>query len=315
MPCNAPLDGWKAKYTTARGKRAVVFKFGEAYADMPVQVNCGKCLACRLSRAREWAIRCTNEASLWNENSYVTLTYRTKDLPMQDGVPTLCKRDWQLFMKKLRRQRDKDNTLLESHGHKALGPIRFFMAGEYGELGRPHYHALLFNCGFSDRKLFKLVNGLPLYTSKTLNREWGKGFSSIGEVTFESAGYVARYTVKKDMTPKRVGGISEFSLMSRNKGIGAGWIEKYMSDVYPWDEVVTGAGVKWKPPRYYDTQLEKVDEELLKHLKRQRLNEIDDDERRGSRAFVREEVLRRKGKQETERRAASGRQGQKGGVF
>ena len=40
--------------------------------------------------------------------------------------------------------------------------------------------------------------------------------------------------------------------MSLKPGVGARWLEKFSTDVYPRDYVVI-RGVKVKPPKYYDT--------------------------------------------------------------
>lgn len=129
-----------------------------------------------------WAVRIVHEAQMWPQNSFITLTYRPEDLP-QGG--SLNVEHYQLFMKKLRAR----NT-----GHK----IRFFHCGEYGEkLSRPHYHAILFNYDFPDKKVFSEKNGNTIYTSELLEDIWGKGFCTIGDVTFQSAAYVARYVMKK----------------------------------------------------------------------------------------------------------------------
>ena len=72
------------------------------------------------------------------------------------------------------------------------------MCGEYGEkFARAHYHACLFNYDFEDKELWKDKQGTKLYISETLNKLWKKGFSTIGQVTFDSAAYVARYILKK----------------------------------------------------------------------------------------------------------------------
>ena len=88
-------------------------------------------------------------------------------------------RHFQLFMKRLRKEFAPTN-------------IRFYMCGEYGEdFSRPHFHACLFNCFFGDRKRIPGgASGSPLYRSDILERLWPFGYSSIGDVTFESAAYV-----------------------------------------------------------------------------------------------------------------------------
>jgi len=166
--------------------------------------------------------------------------------------------DFQLFMKRLRKAR---------HGQV----IRFYMCGEYGDnFGRPHFHACLFGCFFPDRTFLRdLPSGSRLYESAELQNLWPHGYSSIGDVTFESAAYVARYVMKK-MTGNNaeqhyqlldqesgevIDRVPEFNRMSLKPGIGAAWLEKYGSEVYPRDTIVVN-GKKCKPPRYYDKMLE-----------------------------------------------------------
>lgn len=180
----------------------------------------------------------------------MTLTYKE---PPEDG--SLCYRDFQLFMKRLRKT-----------GRRA----RFFMCGEYGDLnGRPHYHACLFNCGFRDRVHYrKLPSGHSLYTSRELETLWPHGFCSVGDVSFDSAAYVARYVLKKlrSTEVERLGIVDystgemclrakEFVHMSLKPGIGAPWLAKFKSDVFPRDYVVIN-GQKCPVPRYYDKLVE-----------------------------------------------------------
>lgn len=213
-----------------------------------------------------------HEAQLYEHNAYITVTYDDEHLPPGHS---LVYRDFQLFMKRARK-------------HFAPAQIRFYMSGEYGEkTNRPHYHALLFNANFKDRKYFRTMpSGAKLYTSETLDKLWGKGHTTIGAVTFESAAYVARYVMKKITglgikTYKKIdqetgeitneighqgqhntnsetycenrlaGKKIEFSNMSRRPGIGEPWIEKYKSDVYPHGMVVIN-GHEVRPPKYYD---------------------------------------------------------------
>lgn len=209
-----------------------------------------------------------HEASLYENNCFLTLTYRTEDLPPGGS---LRKKDFQDFMKRLR----KAYT-----GHR----IRYFHCGEYGdELSRPHYHACLFNFDFADKRFFKETNGQRLYVSEELERLWPFGFSLIGSVTFESAAYVARYIMKKvtgtrskehyERVDKSTGEVfeleREYTTMSRRPGIGKDWLRQYIGEVFPNDEVVV-RGRLMKPPRFYDEIYEVMDPEGFERLKRQR---------------------------------------------
>jgi len=49
--------------------------------------------------------------------------------------------------------------------------------------------------------------------------------------------------------------LPEFGIPSRKPGIGKPWFDKFMSDVYPADEVIS-RGFSQRPPRAYDRWLE-----------------------------------------------------------
>lgn len=211
-----------------------------------------------------------NEAQMHPENCFITLTYRNENLPKDKSVH---KRDLQLFFKKLRRNLEPKE-------------IRYYACGEYGDkLGRPHYHACLFNHEFSDQVLleaatyrrfknrFKQGEDHSLFTSKALERIWGNGFVTIGELTMQSAGYVARYCLKKvygEMQQDHYKGKNpEFALMSRMPGIGKQWYEKYKNSIYPKDFTVVN-GRRCKLPNYYDNLLKKEDEIEFDKIKEER---------------------------------------------
>lgn len=235
---------------------------------MPVTVPCGRCIGCRLERSRQWAIRCVHEASLWEHNSFITLTYDDDHMPIGG---TLVKEHFQKFMKRLR----------FLHTGKT---IRYFHCGEYGETThRPHYHACLFNHHFADRILYSSTRGNNLYISKELSTLWTYGFSTVGEVTFESAAYVARYIMKK-VTGERAADhyqtldpitgeihqiLPEYTTMSRNKGLGQQWYQKYKNDAYP-DDFLIVRGKKMRPPKYYDSIYEQEEPKAHQALKKQR---------------------------------------------
>lgn len=254
-----------------------------------LSLPCGRCVGCRLERARQWSVRCMHESQMHDVSTFVTLTYSPENCPTG-----LVYRDFQLFMKKLR---------------KRFGPVRFFMCGEYGpENWRPHYHAVLFGVFFDDRELFSTAGQLPVYTSKTLEKIWGLGFVTCGDVTLESAQYCARYVLKKVTGPdadahyERVslstGEIvrvpSEFCRMSLKPGIGATWLEKFHADVYGWEhDEVRVFDRSGKPPRYYDKKYAALVPEKHEHLEllRYRKGTLCAGENEPDRLAVQEQVM------------------------
>jgi len=264
VPCYHPITGYRARAISPNGKRGIVFNPRYGFEDLPVSVPCGQCVGCRLERSRQWAIRCYHEASLHEENCFITLTYDDHHLPLSRSLDV---RDFQRFIKRLR---------------KKFGPkIRYYHCGEYGEhTRRPHYHACLFNFDFPDKVLHKIINDNKLYTSEIISELWPLGFCLIGNVTFQSAAYVARYIMKKingNAAPDHYQYIDpetgeihklrpEYTTMSRRPGIGRGWLEKYAGDVFPGDFVVMD-GKKMKLPRYYDRLLQEYDADAFQAIR------------------------------------------------
>lgn len=250
------------------------FDFQQLVKPFPIQLPCSKCIGCRLERSRQWALRCMHEASLFEDNSFLTLTFDNQHLREMCPNGSLDRRHMQLFFKRLRK-RFSDRT------------IRTFYAGEYGDVRktfRPHYHAAVFNLGFDDKYVWKTQNGYVYYRSPTLEKIWPYGHSVIGEVTFESAAYIARYCLKKingdasedhyrrvNVTTGEVTQLlPEFCQASLKPGIGALWFNQFgMSDVYPLDECIVN-GKRSKPPRYYDKLLERSDPKMFADVKLKR---------------------------------------------
>lgn len=252
MPCYAPL-----RAVLVSGPQGRRLEFSRSSVGKALSLPCGRCTGCRLERSRQWANRIVHETKMHDQSSFLTLTYDPEHLP-KDG--SISVDDCQRFLKRLR---------------KKLAPrrIRFFLCGEYGEkLGRPHYHAIIFGYDFPDKVKLAKADGFWLYESRELNEIWGLGGCRIGDVSFDSAAYVANYATKKvtnkeaytDGDGKRwpskdehyQGRRPEFLLMSRRPGIGRTWFETFGGDVFPSDEVVV-RGVPSKPPRYYVQQIEK----------------------------------------------------------
>ncbi|AXH76471.1 MAG: replication initiator protein [Microviridae sp.] len=221
-----------------------------------------------MEKARQWGLRCLHEKKMHAHNAYVTLTYNDECLPPGG---TLVVRDVQLFMKRLRKSREPEK-------------VRFFCGGEYGDANkRPHYHALLFNCRFPDARLWtQNKRGESLYVSDELAALWGLGHCSIGEVTFDSAVYCAKYALKKvngelsgqhyeviDGDGVVFDRVPEFAIMSRRPGIGAGYYDKYGAEVRNLDSVVV-EGREVRPPRYYDVRSERIEPDKYVFFKRKR---------------------------------------------
>lgn len=253
MPCYHPLTGWRARDTGNGAPRKVFLGAPDPQHTEYIELPCGQCIGCRLEKSRQWAVRCMHEASLHEENCFITLTYDEPHLPPGG---TLRHRDFQLFLKRLRRRIEPRHVL-------------YFHAGEYGEsLRRPHHHALLFGYDFEDKQPWTIRNGNPVWRSATLERLWPIGNSELGSVSFESAAYVARYVTKKQTGPSSQQHYSsldtstgelhslrpEYATMSRRPAIGKRWIEKYSNEVFPADTVIA-RGHQCQPPRYYLDQL------------------------------------------------------------
>lgn len=272
-----------------------MFSLAEGYADLPVTVPCGRCHGCRLERSRQWAVRIMHEASLHEENSFVTLTYSPEHLP---PYGSLDRRAFPNFMRRLRR---------EFPGQT----VRYFHCGEYGgESLRPHYHCCLFGVCFRDQYLFTTRGGFPVCRSETLERLWPYGLSEIGSLTFESAAYVARYVMKKvsgdEQLQDQAYGFAdedgvwrrvepEYATMSRRPGIGSAWLDQYGDEVYRDDGVLCGDRLA-KPPRYYDDRYAVDHGEAMALVRRARAKRRRAEEETPERLAVREAVAKAKAK-------------------
>lgn len=277
MACTKPLRGWRiegGKLSSLRPRRLL-----NKAPEWMVEVPCGQCMDCRLEKSRTWAVRIMHEAQMHERNSFLTLTYDEEHLP-EDG--SLKVEDFQDFMKRLRHWHRKDQVL-RGVAKEDLEVLRFYHCGEYGdENGRPHYHACLFGEDFwSTRKFYKMSKTERLYQAAPLSSAWGNGLAVIGDLSFESAAYVARYVCKKVTGRKAVehygGRKPDYATMSRKPGIGRSWIEKYGKEVYRSDSVIVN-GHECKPPRYYDEIWGLGHEEQMEDVKAARVARAEENE-------------------------------------
>lgn len=173
---------------------------------------CGQCMPCRIRKRREWAHRIMLEASQYEDNAFVTLTYDDKEYDGRDLVPSHV----QDFLKRLR---------------ASVAPvrIRFYLVGEYGDEGwRPHYHAALFNHPRCVRGRTRRSRGRVDWRGccevcRNVGDKWGYGDIELGILEAASAGYLARYVTKKltrTDDARLDGRWPEFARMSNRPGIG-----------------------------------------------------------------------------------------------
>ena len=118
------------------------------------------------------------------------------------------------------------------------------------------------------------------YESDHISRIWDKGFITIGEVTFESCAYVARYVIKKQKGKgakeyyENLGLTPEFVRMSRRPGIAREWYEANKDKIYETDEIFLSDGKgklrQLKPARYFDRLYDNYKPEQLEEVKARR---------------------------------------------
>lgn len=200
-----------------------------------LEVPCGKCLACRIQKRKEWSLRMLHELDYHNHNSFVTLTYNAENLPHNGS---LVKRDFQLFMKRLRKH----------HSEKYSNKLKYFACGEYGDLTqRPHYHAILFGSGL-----------IPEH-KQAIEDNWPYGFVTIGMAEPDSINYVAQYIDKKlsgDLA------YQEYNIKGRepvfrvcSHGLGLNYALENRDQIVK-NGYITKRGIKHSVPRYYCKKLD-----------------------------------------------------------
>lgn len=166
-------------------------------------VPCGKCRLCRKKKVDDWCTRCLCEsASSDFPPLFITLTYRPDARPdTGDG----CKRDFQLFMKRLR---IRVSRYLGIDNHE----LRYFARSE--KTPKNHYwhiHFLLWNmpfvsCAAGDRNSFQTL-------IRFIQDSWSNGIVKVERCRDLTGQYVMKYALKES-DPEY------WQLASRRNGIG-----------------------------------------------------------------------------------------------
>nr|WAE43347.1 MAG: replication initiator protein [Microviridae sp.] len=232
MQCTKPIRLEKRHYSKRGAKRF------DGIPEDGLLVPCGKCVACRKKKAYEWSVRCVHELTAHKDAVFVTLTYNDRHIP---DYGSLCKRDLQLFFKRLR---------------KSIEPIRirYFACGEYGErTRRPHYHAIIFGLG------------LNIFDQNKIRDAWDLGLVHFGLAEPASIRYVSQYINKKVDGELAAEIYAEqhihpvFKIQSL--GLGRVFADLNMDQIRQ-QLMLTVGGIKMSIPRYYVERLG-LDKDLL----------------------------------------------------
>lgn len=259
------------------------------------KIGCGSCAVCRLKASAERAMRIMHESKNYKHNYFITLTYdddflrTTSEItgnPLLDPydwyecfsqyfdaaghmfnldsgeltVATFWKRDLVDFMKRLRAHYSY---------YDGIDGIRFFASGEYGEISnRPHFHVILLNApDLSDSFKLWQRGKYTLYESELLKDFWKLGRVIVGDLTFETAAYTARYVMKK-ITGKALEGLPLDDLPyqpwangSRRPGIGSDFVVDRLDDLLEDNKTFLIRGdraIVKSLPRFYINKLEQL---------------------------------------------------------
>lgn len=268
MSCLYPIPAWYSEKLTDLGKRSVVFNPREGIQDEKLELPCGKCVGCKEDKAREWTVRLYCENLMHERSAFLTLTYDDNNLPSD---LKLNKKDIQLFIKRLRNNRNK---------------LRYFVCGEYGGMtNRPHYHAIIFGMDFHHPYQEDIGNEMFLYPD--MSKYWSLGRVVVAPVTPASIAYVAGYATKK------IGDPDTFNIMSKRPPIAYEFVKKYARNINDLEGVIVGSSKLPVPSVFFDWSDE------LTELKEKQSNYV--------RCMDIEEVIKRKEKHRARERNLKGK--------
>lgn len=257
-------------YTNPDGGRPIFGWTGYKQGLPEIKLPCGKCPECQKDYYTQWATRGAKELLLWPSSLFITLTYNDESLPKNHS---LNKKHCQDFIKRVKKHFNSTKQ----------NPIRQIYCGEYGtRTSRPHYHAILFNCDFADKKKHRITDqGDQVFTSKILTDLWGLGHTEFGFAQPGSVAYLFKYILKKKSRKEKLkplyiqtpDGIThevahEFIEASRNPGIGA-----YLRESNSIKKgYLTVNGVRTKLPKYYIEHIKLHDPRCAEALSDRKFN-------------------------------------------
>jgi len=207
--------------------------------ELMTPVPCGKCIPCLKRRSSHWSFRINEEQKKAKTSCFLTLTYEKTPLST-NGLPTLVKKDYQTFFKRLRKL---------APAQKGKNRLKYFACGEYGtKTQRPHYHAIVFNIPQD------IIN-----SATKIRDTWKHGHVMVTNSNLATINYVVGYITKggfKHQIDKEHGiyddRVPDFQLMS--KGLGECYLTPKMTKYYKDRQIsciVHENGHILSMPRYY----------------------------------------------------------------
>lgn len=164
-------------------------------------------MSCRIDKANEWADRINFECQ-GKRNSFVTYTYEDKELPANGSLRYI---DIRRYLESLRAELKKQNRKL-----------KYYVTGEYSDIMRPHYHAILIGLDYKD-------------DAKLIASKWKYGIVQVLPAMQGAIRYTLKYMLKeqhgdnaKEMYDDN-GLERPFGHMS--KGIGREWLAEHMHEL------------------------------------------------------------------------------------
>ncbi len=273
MSCTSPVKCWLPKVSDSFGKKHLRFKPPTPLNwnnYLPINTNCGHCLACDKSRAINTAIQLYCELRITKKSSFFTThTYDDDNLPLDGSVSY---RHMKNTIQSIRRKYDKDT--------------RYYSQNEYGgNSKRAHTHFALFGLEINDLKIYDSDNSLK---SESMDKIWKYGTTNIQRLEFGNCLYISshHYQEKSNQNTKShlipyIHPVTfeiikerkpEFS--TRSLGIGREFYNLYFNDLFNNDSIIVNQQ-KFPVPKYFMNKLKSDDPELYEELKQLRLEKIE----------------------------------------
>lgn len=265
MRCTSPKTVW----TNPEGGRPIFSLWSGVSPGREFLIGCGKCLGCTLDRSSSWALRVQHEARYFERNCFLTLTWDDEHLPES---PEAARYEIRKF---------------QARYLKEFGLHRFFGCLELGSRSRRiHAHLIPFGEDFKAGawQIGRSKSGHPLWRNAVIEKLWPFGFADVGELTSESASYVARYVTAKVEGPQSVwlthpvtGELREWPTLYRpfypsRPALGMRFLDEFAEDV--WSGLRARGGARLPTPPAYSKRLKVLDADRYEQLVEDRIQSV-----------------------------------------